>query len=102
MTKVLARQLRRVAQCSSVYISCNSVHIIGILVASRGCHLQQRSKLAGHHKMTRRSRGKDKSPTTLCVLVRELLGERPSPGKTQHIYLFVTQLVEQPRAQQCE
>jgi hypothetical protein len=42
--------------------------------------------------------GKDESPATLCVLVCELLGERPAPGKSQHIYLFVTQLVEQPRA----
>jgi hypothetical protein len=40
--------------------------------------------------MTWRRRSKDESPTTLCVLVCELLGERSAPRKSQHIYLFVT------------
>ena len=99
MTKMPAYQLRRAAQHSAIDVARDSLHVVGIPVASRRRHLEQHSKLAWHHQVAGRGGRQHEPPAARALLKRELLRQRAAPGHAQDVNLLVSQLIQQPGAQ---
>ena len=76
MTKMPAYQLRRPAENSATDVARDSLHVIGILVAARRCHLEQHGEVAGHHQMKLLLREKWWERLLLAVRLSSSMAER--------------------------
>src|SRR5215469_3390434 len=54
MTQVAVHELGRSAQCSTIDVAGDALHVLGIFVTSWRCHLEQDRELSWHHQVARR------------------------------------------------